>query len=807
MRKAYLLSGALWLASLAAHAQDLTYQTPPKAIAALASAAPTPRISIASNGQWMLLMDVQGMPSIAELSQPELRVAGLRLNPRTNGPSRISYATSLRLRRLPDGKELVVQGLPAKARISEVTWSPDNTKIAFTHTTDNHIELWTVDVASASARLLPNLFLNAVFGNSYQWVSDSRTIIARAIVGGRGEAPVTTAAPTGPVVQENGGKKAAARTYQDLLKSPLDEKLFEYYASAQTVKVDVGGRMQPLGEPGLIQQASPSPNGRYVLLKTMHRPYSYTLPASSFPVKVDVLSMEGLIVKAVADLPLADNVPTSFDAVPNGPREHAWRDDVPATLYWVEAQDGGDPKTQASVRDKIFTQIAPFDAPATELAALPMRYRDVLWSNANLALVEGYRWADRKEMTWTLNPTLSKAPLTVLFDRSSQDTYHDPGTPFVQRNAAGRYVLATDAKSENIFLIGNGASPEGDRPFVDELNLKTKQSTRWWRSEAPYYEVPFTILDLNKQVLVTRRESQQESPNYFLRDVRHAKLTPITSFPNPYASIGNLRKQVLKYKRADGVDLTANLYLPPNYKKEDGPLPTLMEAYPVEFKDKQDAGQVKGSPYAFTRLSWGSPVFWVTQGYAVLQGTSIPIVGEGTKEPNDTYTEQLVASAKAAIAEGQRLGVVDPKRVGVMGHSYGAFMTANLLAHSDLFKAGIARSGAYNRTLTPFGFQAEERTYWEAPEVYNQMSPFNYADKIKTPILLIHGEADNNSGTFPLQSERFYNALKGHGATVRYVTLPFEAHSYAAKESIMHMLWEMDTWLNKYVKGEPAPAN
>ncbi|WP_253805637.1 alpha/beta hydrolase family protein [Hymenobacter taeanensis] len=314
------------------------------------------------------------------------------------------------------------------------------------------------------------------------------------------------------------------------------------------------------------------------------------------------------------------------------------------------------------------------------------------------------------------------------------------------------------------------------------------------------------MLDLNKHQFVTRRESVQEAPNYVLRDARSTKVTPLTKFSNPYASLGNLQKQVLKYKRADGVELTANLYLPPNYKKEDGPLPTLMEAYPVEFKDKKDAGQVKGSPYTFTRLSWGSPVFWVTQGYAVLQGTSIPIVGEGTKEPNDTYVEQLTASAKAAIDEGARLGVVDTKRVAVMGHSYGAFMTANLLAHTNIFKAGIARSGAYNRTLTPFGFQGEERTYWEAPEVYGQMSPFNYANKIKTPILLIHGEADNNSGTFPIQSERFYNALKGHGATVRYVVLPAESHGYAARESIMHMLWEMNSWLDKYVKNPAAPV-
>ncbi|MBD2715929.1 S9 family peptidase [Microvirga sp. STR05] len=803
MKQTFLLL-ALSLAGLASRAQDLPYQLPPKAIATLAEAPPTPRVSISPNGQWMLMMDVQDMPAIADLSQPELRLAGLRINPRTNGPSRVNYATTLRLKRLPDGKELLVQGLPANARISEVNWSPDNSRIAFTHTTDNHMELWLADVSAASARLVPNLFLNGVFGSSYEWVSDSKNLIARAIVGGRGEVPSTLVPPTGPTIQENKGRTAAARTYQDLLKSPADERLFQYFALAQAVRVGVDGRMQPLGEPGIIQQASPSPNGRFVLVKTRHRPFSYTLPVSSFPVRVDVLSMEGPVVKTLDDLPLADNVPTSFDAAPTGPRAHGWREDAPATVYWVEAQDGGDPKTAAPVRDKIFALAAPFEGSALELAALPLRFAGIYWGTDKLALVEGYRWADRHETMWTLD-LATKTSLTVLFDRSSQNTYTDPGTPYLTRNALGRSVLATDASSSTIYLFGMGASPEGDRPFVDELNVRTKKSLRWWRSAAPYYEVPLTILDAGKRQLVTRREAVNEAPNYFLRDTHGGRLVALTRFTNPYASLGGLKKQVLKYKRPDGVELTANLYLPPAYKKEDGALPTLLEAYPVEFKDKKDAGQVKGSPYAFTRLSWGSPVYWVTQGYAVLQGTSIPIVGEGDKQPNDTYTEQLVASAKAAIDEGQRLGVVDPKRVAVMGHSYGAFMTANLLAHSSLFKAGIARSGAYNRTLTPFGFQGEERTYWQAPEVYNAMSPFNYADKIKTPILLIHGEADNNSGTFPMQSERFYSALKGHGATVRYVVLPAESHGYAARESIMHMLWEMNSWLDKYVKN-PAAA-
>ncbi|WP_210521502.1 prolyl oligopeptidase family serine peptidase [Hymenobacter terricola] len=819
--KKLLLSATLLLAAAVSQAQDFKYQTPPKAIQDLLLAPPTPRLSLSSDGRVLALLPVQDFPTVAELAQPELRLAGLRFNPRTNGPSRVSYAVGIKLKKLPGGPEIDVKGLPAQAHISSPTWSPDNTQLAFALTTpgtgtDGRVELWVLDVATATARRLLAAPLNDAFGTSFEWVSDSKTLLARTVPAGRGPAPAADAAPTGPTVQESGGgKKSGARTYQDLLKNPADERLFDYYATSQLVKVNlVDGSAQPMGQPGVIQTASPSPNGQYVLLRTRHRPYSYLLPISSFPQRIDVLDLaSGSLVQPVADLPLADNVPTNFDAVPAGPRGHSWRTDVPATLYYAEAQDGGDPKVKVDVRDKLYTLPAPFAGPAQELAALPLRFAGLSWANDKLALAEGYRWADRHQTTWQLNPGAPSAPLTVLFDGSEQDTYHNPGTPYERRNALGKYVLLTGGPTgQSIYLVGEGASPEGDRPFVDELDLATHKTTRWWRSEAPAYEIPVAILDASgkHRQLLTRRESLTQAPNYYLRDAsKKAAPAAVTHYPNPYAAFGgSFQKQVLHYKRADGVDLTADLYLPQNYKKTDGPLPTLMEAYPVEFKDKSNAGQVSGSPYTFTRLSWASPVFWVTQGYAVLANASIPIVGEGSKEPNDTYIDQLVSSAKAAIDEGARLGVVDPARVGVMGHSYGAFMTANLLSHSNLFKAGIARSGAYNRTLTPFGFQGEERTFWQAPEVYNAMSPFNFADKIKTPILLIHGEADNNSGTFPIQTERYYAALKGQGATARYVVLPAEAHGYAARENLLHMLWEMDSWLNKYVKAPvPAPAN
>jgi len=296
-------------------------------------------------------------------------------------------------------------------------------------------------------------------------------------------------------------------------------------------------------------------------------------------------------------------------------------------------------------------------------------------------------------------------------------------------------------------------------------------------------------------------ESKKEYPNYYIRDIKKNVLKQITFNENPFRILDDVYKEVIRYKRTDGVELSATLYLPVGYKIESREkLPMIMWAYPTEFKDKNSAGQVTVSNNEFTFLNYGSPLYWLTKGYAVLDDASFPVIGEGKTEPNDTYITQLVANAKAAIDAIDSLGFIDRDRVAVGGHSYGAFMTANLLTHSNLFAAGIARSGAYNRTLTPFGFQSEERNYWEAPDVYNAMSPFQNAEKMKTPLLLIHGEEDNNSGTFPMQSERYFNALKGLGANARLVILPKESHGYAARESIMHMLWEQDQWLEKYVK-------
>ena len=786
-----------------AYSTEPVYRTPPPEMAALVDAPQTPAVSVAPTHDLLVLMEVPGLLAIEDLSRPELRIAGLRIDPRTNGPSRGRYFKGLTLKWLPDGDETAVAGLPSEPRIDHVSWSPDGAWLAFAVTVETGIELWVADVARGMARRLTGPELNAARGAPYAWMPDGRSLVARVAPTERGTAPTRPSVPAGPVIQEHSETKAAARTYQDLLRDAHDEAVLEHHMTAQVVLLGVDGAREAIGSADLIFRADPSPDGEYLLVQMIHRPFSYLVPISRFPVRTEVWDLRGERVAEIEDLSLAENIPIGRGAARTGRRSISWRADAGSTLYWVEAQDGGDPWADADVRDRLYTLTAPFTGAPAELASLELRFAGVQWGSDRLALVSGVWWRTRTLHTWIVEPGRGGAEQRLLFDRSLENRYGDPGRPLMRPSAAGPPLLLTAADGRTLFLVGEGYSPVGNRPFLDRLDVATGETERLWRSEAPYYERPVTVLDADRGVVLTRRESIEEPPNFFVRELASGDLRQVTHFPHPTPHLRGIRKELIRYEREDGVALTATLYLPPGYERGDRPLPTLMWAYPREFKSADLAGQLTDSPHRFSRISYWSALPMLTQGWAVLDNPSMPIIGEGEEEPNDSYVEQLVASARAAIEEIVRRGVADGERVAIGGHSYGAFMTANLLAHSDLFRAGIARSGAYNRTLTPFGFQAEERTFWQAPDVYFEMSPFMHAADVDEPILLIHGQADNNSGTFPIQSERYYNALKGHGATVRLVMLPNESHGYRARESILHMLWEEWRWLKRYVEDAP----
>jgi len=793
---------ALLLLALASFAvADDVYRMPPKEIVDLVDAPPTPN-ALLGPGQWAVLVQAPALLSIADLAQPELKLAGLRFNPQSHEQTRSPYAIDLRFLNVETGAQKALNGLPSPLRARNFLWSPDGSRFAFSQASNDGLQLWVADVASGNATRLGSVLLNNTNPRRpFEWTSDSKSLIARTWSASSSAPPEASRVPTGPVVQESLGRRAPAPTFQDMLKSPADEATYEYHSQTQLVAIALDGTVTPIGAPAMITRGEPSPDGAYLLVESLHRPFAYSVPYQRFPRKLEIWSRDGRLVKQIADLPLAISVPTDFDAVPEGPRALEWRADAPATLVWVEAQDKGNARAAADVRDKLFMLAAPFEGAPRELATLSMRYDGVKWGNDDLALVSEGWFKTRRTKTWRVHPGDPSKAADVVFDLSSEDRYADPGDPEMKRNARGGYVLRTSKDGRSIYFAGNGASSEGDRPFLDRFDLGSKKATRLWRSEAPNYEFVVDVLDDDATRVMTRRESVTTQPNFFVRDMKKKTSKALTDFPHPSPQLATAKKELIRYDRADGVHLTATLYTPPGYDPaRDGRLPVLVWAYPQEFKSADAAGQVTDSPYRFIRVSPLSPLPWLVRGYAILDNPSIPIIGEGSKEPNDTYVEQLVAGAKAAIDEVVRRGVGDRDRFAVGGHSYGAFMTANLLAHSDLFRAGIARSGAYNRTLTPFSFQAEERTFWEAPDTYIRMSPFTHANKINEPLLMIHGVDDNNQGTFPIQSERLYAAMSGLGGTVRLVMLPYEAHGYRARESVMHMLWEMDTWMEKYVK-------
>lgn len=746
----------------------------------------------------MLVMERASYPSIDELSQPEYRLAGLRINPANFGPSRATYVTAIRIKQIKTGKEYQVSGLPADAKISNITWSPSQKDIAFTVTNNTSITLWKADVATGKAVQTSARKLNSIAGPVFTWIDDNR-ILVLAVPSSLGRAPEKPLAAEGPTVQQTSGKAAPAATYQDMLKNPYDELLVDYYFQSEPVII-ANNQEQVIGKPAIYTNVSPSPDLQYLLVSSIHRPYSYLVPLQRFPTEFAIWKLDGAEVKKLASNPLDEVRPKGFDATSNFPRRFTWRNDVPATITWVQALDGGDPKKEVPYRDVVKTLAAPFDGTPVELVKTVDRFDNLLWGNEHFALLTDANSSKQKIRVSKLDPSNpSQAPVTII-DRSENDRYNDPGTPVTIKNQYHRSVVYLSPKQE-LLMTAPGASPEGDRPFLSTFNTSNGKQKILWRSQAPYFEQVVDVIDPAKLVIVTAKESVSTPVNYYLQDLKKKTSVALTAFPHPQPLLKGVQKQLLKYKRKDGVDLTAMLYLPEGYDPaKDGRLPVLMWAYPREYKSASDAAQVRGSAYRFTRVNYGSPIFWVTRGFAVMDATEMPIVGEGDKEPNDTFVEQLVMNAEAAVNKITEMGVGDKDRIAVGGHSYGAFMTANLLAHTNLFKAGISRSGAYNRTLTPFGFQNEQRTYWQAPDVYYKMSPFSYADKLKAPILLIHGEADNNSGTFPIQSERLYNAIKGNGGTARLVFLPQESHGYAAKESVLHMLWEMDEWLMKYVK-------
>lgn len=802
MKQIFASISLLFLSYIGIAQENVTYQKPPKEILELADFERAPSVSMDTKKEYMLLSYRNTYKSLDDLNQEEMRLGGLRINPITNIASTVTYINNLKIRKVKDKNEIQVKGLPENAKITNISWAPNEKVIAFTNTTANGVELWTIDVSTAQAKKITSDNLNANLGNPYSWMKDSQQLLIRVIPANKPKLiDEKKDLPKGPIVSESEGKVSQNRTYQDLLKNKTDEANFEALVTSELKTVDLKGSIKNFKTAAMYAGETFSPDGNYLMITTIEKPFSYIVPLSRFPQKTIIYDSNGKEIKVVNEVPLSEIMPKGFSSTRIGKRSMGWRADQPATLHFVEALDGGDQANKVEFRDELFLWEAPFNQAPKSLMKIPQRYGGVMWGNATTAIVMD-RWYDtRNTKAYLINPSNPAIAPKVIEDRNSQDVYSDPGSFEMKKNELGRYVIAIE--NNKGYLIGDGHTKEGQFPFIDEFDFTTLKTKRLYTSNMKdKKEDLLSIEDLKKGDVLVMIQSKNEYPNYYYRNLKSKKLTPITTFKNPFESLKNVHKEVITYQRKDGVTLSGTLYLPAGYDrtKKDKKLPLLIWAYPREYKDKNSAGQSTQNPNEFTFPYYGSFVYWVTRGYAVLDDAAFPIIGEGTAEPNDTFIEQLVNNAEAAINAVDKLGYINKSKVGVGGHSYGAFMTANLLTHSNLFACGIARSGAYNRTLTPFGFQSEQRNYWDVPQIYNGMSPFMNAEKMKTPMLLTHGEADNNPGTFTLQTERYFQALKGLGAPVRMVILPKESHSYVAKENILHLLWEQDQFLEKHLK-------
>ncbi|HUB40880.1 MAG TPA: prolyl oligopeptidase family serine peptidase [Streptosporangiaceae bacterium] len=779
----------------------MAYRIPADDIVSIIDAPPTPAASLAPGRRFIALVHYEAHPPVARLARPHKSLAGLRLDPALGGRQRIRRLTGLSVIVLPGGQPRRID-LPEGKSVSLPSWAPDGRRFAVTVDEPDHIAVWVVDAQAATAAQVPGLVVRDVLGgdptsvnSTVRWSRDGSSLL---VLGSPGRPAWAGPEPIEPRVEEAAGKRSQMATFTDLLRTEADADVFEALATTVPLRVDPeSGAAAELGPPGLYYHLSESPDGEHLLVHQLQRPFSYRVPFPYFARRVELWSATGELERVIADLPVSDEVPRQ--GVPTGPRMVSWEESVPASLVWTEAQDGGDPRAEAEHRDLIFRLPAPFNAAPQP--AVPVRHRCLGWFDmaaaGNLLVTEHDR--DRRWLTSRLVDLAAPDDSRIIFDHSADEAYNDPGSPLMTVHPDGTRTVLQDGN--HIYLRGDGASPDGDRPFLDRLELGDLTKQRLWQSPANAYEQVLGFAGDDREQLLIWHESRSEPPNLAVVRLDGTDRIQLTDWPDPHPQLTGMEKRLLTYDRGDGVQLTGMLHLPPGYDPaRDGRLPVVIWAYPLDYGDAATAGQVRGTTERFTRLMASDPVWFVLRGYAVLQGATMPVIGD-PETMNDSYVEQTTRAATAHIAALADLGIADPLRVAVGGHSYGAFMTANLLAHTELFAAGIARSGAYNRSLTPFGFQTERRNFWEATPVYDRVSPFRYADKITTPLLLVHGERDANSGTFPIQSERLFQAIQANGGTARLVILPHENHGYIARESVLHVLAEQFSWLDRWLGG------
>jgi len=817
-----------WIMMLAGAVQvlgQLEFRPSPESIQPFFKGKPMPRVSLSPDSEHMLIVQGVRFQRIEDLSRPYLGLAGVRIDPVNNGPARPVYYTEFRILSLNDRKELPLP-MPSGARFSLPVWSPNGSRFACLRYLRDRVELWIGNPSRRTLTPLKNIRINAAFGRPFQWMPDGKSILCQTVSSQRGRLPKRERVAPGPLIQDTRPDKVPLRRSADGLKDGFDRELFLYYCQAELERVEVTGgkrtRLRKLNrshapgeklKPTIFFHYDISPTGAHILVERLHPPFTLHVPARMFARSVEVWTLQA-DVKTASVLPSAETIP--LGGVQRRPRGHHWRPTAPDTLVWVDALDKGNPAEPAEFRDRIMLLPMQSQSKERELVRLPHRFSRIYWGeNPDVALVREYVSSENKHRVWYVNPEeKSKADteggpsqtVHLLWELPVQDRYLHPGFPLMRQLANGKRAMrVVDGK---IYLNGWGASPKGDRPFLDRFNLETTEKERLFECDEKGFEAVVAILNGSGEKgleFITHYEDPQTYPNYYRRTIGKIERHPLTRFKDPVKKL-RVQKQLVTYFRNED-RLSCMLYLPPGYdaKNPTKPLSTILWVYPRQYTRGSDAAQVAGNTRRFDHFTGADPRFLTLEGYAVID-LALPVVGD-QETANDQFTGQIVSSAEAAIDQMVLMGVSDPGRVGVGGHSYGAFAAVTLLANSQYFRAGVAQSGAYNRTLTPFGFQNERRTLWQASDTYRKMSPLFDVPKIRNPLLLIHGLEDGNAATTPAQSRQLFQAIKGQeGGKARLVMLPHEAHTYRTRESIEHVLHEMVGWFNEHVKNhKPSP--
>jgi len=749
-----------------------TWQSPEEDILKILHAPKLPRTSTSPTRTHMILTNPVTYPPLSELAGPMLKLAGTRVNPKNNYYHGRHGGTSPRVLTIKDGNTVSLN-IPDEAEVLSTRWTADGQRFAMSVGFEDRIELWIGDIKGEVAKV-PDMTLNPIMDRAVKWFPDQEKILIRRI-NDRGTVPQKPSIPNGPKVLEDAGASARS-TYEsrNLLETSYDDELFSYYTQCELVIYDTKRKQtQVVGPAASYSNASISTDGNYLLVKRLKKPWSHEVAWWRFANDVEVWDLKGNLVKTIVNHPIANEVP--IHGVITGPRNVSWQPTAPHTLFWREALDGGDPVAEADFRDKLMRWVAPFDTEAEEVFKAEHRIQMTMWGESDgMLMVYQRERMKRWRYVWLLD--VNKGTSKQWFDLDESDRYNDPGYPLFTQLDNGKYVIKVEDGS--IYFRGSGGTKDGDRPFVDQRNIETGEIERIFRCAKGKYEY-FVDFAEEPNTFIMSSESSSTVPNFYLakfgesieaetgESTRSITKQAITKFEDPSPELRQIENKIIRYERNDGVELSFQLLLPPGYK-EGTKVPTVVYAYPMEYGGAKTAGQVRGSSNRFMRIYGPSHKYFLMRGYAILDKTAMPMIGD-PETVYDTFVPQLVADAEAAVAKAVDMGIADPDRIGVIGHSHGGLMVANLLAHSDLFCAGIARSGSYNKTNQPYGFQGERRSLFEATKSYIDCSPTFFADKVNEPILIIHGDDDANPGTLTFQSEVFYEAVRGSGGTARLV--------------------------------------